>query len=374
MTSPLRVGLIGCGAIGQIMHIPYLVDYDEKFELVALSDTYTPVLEAVADRYHIANRYTDWREMLAKENLEAVIICHSGSHRDTVFAALDAGKHIFVEKPITWNVREAREVAARVAQSDRVVQVAYHKRYDPAFHYARDQVQQMRDIGIVRVTVLHPPNEMGLSPYRIRRGNGLIDEGHQPVMNFTEQASAQLGWFAGGSLAPLVDEVLGPRKDDPTLRLGYGIIVVSMIHQVYTMHGFLGAPTRVLSTDIWRKGLSIHSIVEYPNDVRCTFDWHFLGQIKDYREEYAFYGNYDRVTFQLPSPYLKNAPSPVIVQGGDEELAWEKRVIVSYDEAFRNELLAFHDNVRHNRQPATAVPEAVQHMELIQQMIDAARV
>ncbi|CAG0978067.1 partial Myo-inositol 2-dehydrogenase, partial [Anaerolineae bacterium] len=192
MTSPLRIGLIGCGAIGQIMHIPYLVDDDEKFELVALSDTYAPVLEVVADRYHIASRYTDWRQMLAKEDIEAVIICHSGSHRDTVFAALDADKHIFVEKPITWNLREAREVAARVARSDRVVQVAYHKRYDPAFHYAREQVQQMRDIGMVRVTVLHPPNEMGLSPFRIRRGNGLIDEGHQPVVSFAEQATAQL--------------------------------------------------------------------------------------------------------------------------------------------------------------------------------------
>lgn len=373
MATPLRVGLIGCGAIAQVMHIPYLIDDDEKFQLVALSDAYAPVLEAVGNRYHITARYTDWREMLAKEDIEAVIICHSGSHRDTIFAALDAGKHIFVEKPLTWNLREAREAATRVAQSDRIVQIAYHKRYDPGYHYAREQVQQMRDIGLARVTVLHPPNEMGLSPFRIRRGNGLVDDGHQEVMGFDEQAAAQLNWFAGGNLAPLVDEALGPRKDDLALRLGYGIIVVSMIHQVYTLTGFLGQPSRVISTDIWRKGLSIHSVVEYPNDVRCTFDWHFLGYIKDYREEYAFYGNHDRVIFQLPSPYLKNAPSPVIVQGGDGELAWEKRVVVAYDEAFRNELLAFYENVRHNRLPATTVPEAVQHMEFIQQLIDAAR-
>ncbi|MBI5928750.1 MAG: Gfo/Idh/MocA family oxidoreductase [Chloroflexi bacterium] len=374
MISPLRVGLIGCGAIAQIMHIPYLVDYDEKFELVALSDAYVPILEAVADHYHIAKRYTDWREMLEKEDIEAVVICHSGSHRDSVLASLAAGKHVFVEKPIAWNLREAKEVAVQAAQSHCVVQVAYHKRYDPAFQYAREQIQKMRDIGLVRVTVLHPPNEMGLSPHRIRRGNRLIDDGHQSVISLEEQINVQLGAFAGGSLGRLVDEALGSRKDNPALRLGYGIIASSMIHQIYTMHGFLGAPLRVLSTDIWRKGLSIHSVVEYPNDVRCTFDWHFLAHIKDYREEYAFYGNHDRVLLQMPSPYLKNAPSPVIVQGGDEELAWEKRVVVSYDEAFRNELLAFYENVRHNRQPATAVPEALQHMELIQQLIDAARV
>lgn len=56
------------------------------------------------------------------------------------------------------------------------------------------------------------------------------------------------------------------------------------------------------------------------------------------------------------------------------ELAWEKKVTVSYDEAFRNELLAFYDNVRNNRQPQTTVAEAVQHAEFIQKIIDAVQV
>lgn len=373
MTQKLRVGVIGCGAIAQIMHIPYLVEY-EQFEVVALSDAYKPVLDAVADRYKIADRYTDWREMLKRDDIEAVVIAHSGSHRDSVIAAMEAGKHIFVEKPLTWNLREAEEVAAKVAGYDRIMQVGYHKRYDPGFRYVKEQLQNMHDIGLVRVTVLHPPNEMGLSPFRLRRGNGIFEDGHSEVASWDEQVKGQLQAFAGGNLAPIVDEVLGQgRKNDNRLRLGYGILIVSMIHQIYTMHGFLGEPTRVIHTEIWREGMSIHSMVEYPNDVRCTFDWHFLSQVKDYREEYAFYGNYERVIWQLPSPYLKNAPSPVIVQGGEGELAWEKRVVVSYDEAFRNELVAFYENVQHNRQPETTVEEAVVHIRTIQQIIDAAR-
>jgi hypothetical protein len=76
---------------------------------------------------------------------------------------------------------------------------------------------------------------------------------------------------------------------------------------------------------------------------------------------------------QLPSPYLRNFPSPVIVQGGEGELAWEKKITVSYDEAFRNELLEFHDNVTKKKQPETTVAEALQHMEFTQQLIDAVR-
>lgn len=364
MSNPLRVGLIGCGAIAQIMHIPYLVEY-EQFELVALADVHQPTLDAVADRFGITQRYTDWRDLVARDDIEAVVICHSGSHRDSIIATLDADKHIFVEKPLAWNVREAEEVAARVAQSDRVVQVGYHKRYDPAFAYAKTELEKMRDVGFGRITVLHPANELGFSPYRIRRGDGVIDEGHIDPGAWDRQVQMQLNAFTGGELGPLVDEALGERKDDPRLQLGYGIITISLTHQIYMMYGFLGEPERVISTNIWRDGLSIHALVKYPDNLRVTLDWHFLSHLKDYREEYAFYGNHERVIVQFPGPYFRNFPSPVIVQGGEGELAWEKRVVVSLDEAFRNELLNFYSNVRQGNTPPTTVEEAVKHLSLI---------
>src|SRR5688572_10849822 len=137
--NPLRMGIIGCGAIAQVMHLPYMRDYDDLFQIVALADTHRPTLDAVADHYHVANRYTDWRELLARDDIEAVGLFHANSHHNTTIAALDAGKHVFVEKPLAWNLREVREVAEHARQSDRVVQVAYHKLYDPAFAYAKEQ-------------------------------------------------------------------------------------------------------------------------------------------------------------------------------------------------------------------------------------------
>ncbi len=372
MTSPLRVGLIGCGAIAQMMHIPYLVEYAEKFDLVAVSDNYAPVLDAVADRFHVQRRYTDWRELIAQPDIDAVVICHSGSHRDSVLAALDANKHIFAEKPLAWNVRETEEIAARAAHSDRVFQMAYHKRYDPGYFYAREAVQQMKDIGFARITVLHPANELGFSPHRIRRGNGIISEGHIDPGTWEHQVSSQLNGLAEGDLKAAVDEALGTRKEDKRLRLGYGMLTVSLIHQVYMLYGFLGEPTRVISTDIWREGLSIHAVIEYPNQLHCTLDWHFLSHLKDYSEEYAFYGNFDRVRLQFPSPYFRNFPSPVIIQGGEKELSWEKHITVSHEEAFLKELLAFHDCVVNGTLPATGVQDAVLHSRFIQQLIDAA--
>lgn len=372
MPEQLRVGVIGCGAIAQIMHIPYLVEH-ERFDLVSICDAYAPVLEAVGERYHVEQRYTDWKDLLANDNLDAVVICHAGSHRDSVIAALDADKHVFVEKPLAWNLREVEEVAERAARSDRIVQIGYHKLYDPAFAYAKHQIEKMTDIGVIHISVLHPANELGFSPYRLRRGNGVIEEGHQDPGTWEAQREGQLKAFAGGALSPLVDEALGQRKDNSDLRLAYGLITISLIHQVYTMFGLFGEPKRVISTDIWRDGFSIHSMIEFPNDVRCTLEWHFLSHLKDYREEYAVYGNHERVKFQLPAPYFKNFPSPVIIQGGEGELSWEKHVTVSHGEAFENELLAFYDNIREHKKPFSSIDDAVKHARFSKEIVDAIR-
>lgn len=371
--SQLRMGVIGCGAIGQVAHIPYLKRYDDRFTLVAVSDVHQPTLEAVADHYHVAGRYTDWRELVARQDVDAVVICHNGSHRDTTIGALQAGKHVFVEKPLAWTVREAREVAAVAAASDRVLQMGYHKLHDPAFRYAKEQLEQMPDIGFGRITVLHPANELGLSPHRIRRGNGVYQEGHVDTGTWDEQVSMQLVGGAGGGLTAAVDEALGARKDDPALRLAYAQLNSSIIHQIYTLYGFLGAPSRVVNASVWRDGLSIHALIGYEGELRVSLDWHFLQDLKDYREEYAFFGNDRRVMMQLPSPYFLNVPSPVIVQGHEGETAWEKRIVVNYEEAFANELLAFYDNVQAGRKPVLcSVDDAVAHAEFVQQVIDKA--
>jgi predicted dehydrogenase len=226
----------------------------------------------------------------------------------------------------------------------------------------------------VRITVLHPEDRLGWSLHRVLRGDGVILEGHRPPPDHLETVveGARLG-LAEGDLAPLVDEALGIRRDDPVLRTAYGMMTVSLIHQTYMLFGLLGAPSRVVSTDLWRGGLSMHILIEYPNDLRVALDWHYLGHLKDYKEEYAFFGSHERIYLTFPSPYFAHFPTPITIQGHEGELVWEKRVIVNYQEAFANELLAFYENVVTRRSPVTGIDEAQALARFIQAMIDAAR-
>ncbi len=98
---------------------------------------------------------------------------------------------MFVEKPLAWNVREVEQIAAALGKTDRILQVGYHKRYDPGFLHAREQVKTMRDMGFARITVLHPDDGLGWSTHRVRRGDGNIIEGHRPAGSFAESVASE---------------------------------------------------------------------------------------------------------------------------------------------------------------------------------------
>ena len=65
MSDRLKVGVVGAGVIAQVMHLNYLRELSDRFEVVALCDISDENANNNADRYDVAGRYTDWRTMLA---------------------------------------------------------------------------------------------------------------------------------------------------------------------------------------------------------------------------------------------------------------------------------------------------------------------
>lgn len=372
MSTPLRVGVIGCGAIAQIAHIPYTIE-TPGLQLIALSDVYAPILYVVGERFGVPSsmRFTDWHDLIQHDDVDAVIVCHSGSHYDTVTAALDAGKHVMCEKPLAWNLREVQDIAAKAKTSSAILQLGYHKLYDRGFDYAKAQLDQIEDLAYAEITVLHSSNLYNRAPYPLLSGDGSVTQSDYALPDFDTYVNNNLQAAAYGIVEAHVDEALGDRKGDDRLRLAYGFLIGSIIHQVYTLHGFLGAPERVLYADTWRQGMSVVAHLLYPNAVRVALNWQYLPNLNRYHEEYAFFGNSRRVKFTLPGPYYRNFPSPVIVEGGDGELSWKKEVTVSYTEAFQNELVEFEANVREGKTPRTTADHAVIHHTMIQDIIDA---
>src|SRR5688572_25642007 len=96
---PIRIGLIGAGQRGQqhldnYQHVP-------GAEIVAVADINESLPRRVADQFKIPHVYTDYRELLGRDDLEAVDIClHNNLHRPVTVAAMEAGLHVYCEKPM----------------------------------------------------------------------------------------------------------------------------------------------------------------------------------------------------------------------------------------------------------------------------------
>jgi predicted dehydrogenase len=114
MTDKTRIGCIGVGQIGK----HHLDNYSkiEGAELVAIADINEAELNRVGDLYGIPNRYTDFRKMLARDDIEAADVClHNNLHMPVTVAVLEAGKHVYCEKPMAGSYIDA-EVMYNKAQ------------------------------------------------------------------------------------------------------------------------------------------------------------------------------------------------------------------------------------------------------------------
>ncbi len=124
----LRVGVIGVGSISGVHIQPYLENKD--VELVALCDINEERLAKAGEQYGVANLYNSHEALLANEEIDAVSICTwNNSHASIAIAALEAGKHVLVEKPLSMTVEEALAVEKAVEESGKILQVGFVRRH-----------------------------------------------------------------------------------------------------------------------------------------------------------------------------------------------------------------------------------------------------
>jgi predicted dehydrogenase len=352
----LRVGVIGCGLVAQVMHLPYLRELDDRFEIAALCDLSREVLDAVGDYYGVARRYTRWQDLLDEE-LDAVMIFTAGSHHaPPAIAAAQAGRHVFVEKPMCYTLREADAMIGAARDAGVVLMVGNMKRFDPAYERARPLVGAIRDLRLAQITTLEAPLLPYVQHHRLARGGDV---------------SAQTLEALRAEQQELLGEALGAASSAEIRHVYADVLLDSLVHEVNAVRGLLGEPEEVTSAETWLGGEGVTAVLRYPGDVRCVLTWINLPELRHYSQELAFYGPADRVTVRFPSPFLRNEPTALLVEGMEDGAAWEQSYTVSYEEAFKRELIHFHDCVVAGRAPLTSGEVARQDLVVLQAIATA---
>ncbi len=354
MSGPLRVGVVGCGGIAQMMHLPTLAERPDLFTIVALADLNRATLEAVGRRYGVGVLHPDYRNLVSRAEVDAVLLLTSGSHEEAAVAALEAGKHLFVEKPLGFSLEETERIAAVARRSRGRVMVGYHKRFDPGYLEAREEVKALRDLRYAEVTVLHPDD----AAYREHHAVLPVQEQPRTSAGEEELRRAVVREATEGPLAGAVTATVGAGAPLEH-RVGAFLLFQSLVHDVNAVRGMLGEPEEVVSAEAWRGGFAQHSISRFPGDVRVSMSWVFLPGLKHYEERLRFVSPQRRVTLVFPSPYLRHLPTPLQVErmeGG--ELVVEERT-VSHEEAFRAELHHFRSSIVDGREPSPSLEDAL---------------
>ena len=144
MMAP-KIGVVGVGTFG-INHLRAFKQMEQAGEarLAAAADVNAQRLQEMCKEFGIKG-YADYREMLEKEGLDAVTVATPDHlHREIAVAALRAGKHVLVEKPLDVTVAGCEEMIA--AAGDRLLQVDFHKRYDP-YHVELERLVGLGKLG-----------------------------------------------------------------------------------------------------------------------------------------------------------------------------------------------------------------------------------
>jgi predicted dehydrogenase len=153
---PVRVGVIGCGLVAQVMHLPHLRELDDRFDVVAVCDLAPGALEFAGAMFPSARRHAAWEDLLG--DVDAVLVLTAGSHAPVAVAAAEAGVHVFVEKPMCFSVEEGQQMIAAARGSGVVLMVGYMKRFDPSYEELR-RTLDVSALSFARITTLESPIE-----------------------------------------------------------------------------------------------------------------------------------------------------------------------------------------------------------------------
>ena len=141
--AAIRFAVVGCGVIGD-MHARSIAALGTRARLVLTVDELADRAEKLALE-HATEHATSVAEALARDDVDAVAVCTpSGLHAETAVAALEAGKHVVVEKPLDVTVEAVRRVRAAERRSGRTVTVISQHRFDPASQLVHRAIREGR--------------------------------------------------------------------------------------------------------------------------------------------------------------------------------------------------------------------------------------
>jgi predicted dehydrogenase len=344
----MHFGIIGCGTVAQIMHIPYLAEITDA-ELYALVDPAKDRAQELAQRYNISHVYTEHEQLLSNhaDDLDAVaVLTPSHAHADVVVDTLEAGINTIVEKPIAVTHADATRMVEAERQSDVTAMVAYMKRYDPSYEQATTVIDDLNQLDLITAYDVDPDHQRIINEvYEIVEGS--------PPEEFIKESVAKRQ----------TDIKQAIETDDETLIEAYNFQLEHVCHDINALRGLFGEVKSIEYVDVFANGRYATAHLLYENDTRCILKTGDSDR-KQFKEFIRVDTPDATVTVDFSNPFIKNTPTELRINEGIEEFS-ETVHTPAYDESFKREIEYFIDCINGDAEIRTSLSEARDDLAII---------
>jgi myo-inositol 2-dehydrogenase / D-chiro-inositol 1-dehydrogenase len=156
-------GVVGVGAMGRF-HAENLALHIPRARLVAIADSVVEPAKKLGESLGVSAVYSDFGQLLDDKNVEAILLAVPPFlKKDMISKAAQAGKHVFVEKPMTISSKAADEIIYETERAGVKIQVGYQRRFDNSFRRAEQAISEGK-IGKILLMSSHTRDPPGLSP------------------------------------------------------------------------------------------------------------------------------------------------------------------------------------------------------------------
>jgi predicted dehydrogenase len=348
---PVGVGVIGCGEIAQLMHLPYIHELPQ-FEIAAVYDLSSKLVEQVGTLYGVSARYTDHRELLVNPAVEAVVIC-TFDHGEIVADTIAAGKHFIVEKPVAFTPGEAAHFVEEAAKSKLVAMVGYMRLFDPGY-----------EIGIERIKAIGQPTAV-----RVHDFAGRFDRTRNLYTQFKRSdVPAAVLQEGRKRIYRRIEAALGP--EHAGYRCLYFTILMLGSHDLAALRGVLGSPTGVANSRSCGPD-HILALLDYADGPPAVFEIAFGAQYEWWDQVIEVKTLTEEVRIEFQNPYLRQHPALVRIRQADGDQASTRLLPGSADSAFRREWRHFAAAIRSGLPPRSSLEEGISDLLLAMEMVKA---
>lgn len=203
-SGTVGLGIIGCGGFIKNVHIPNLRRLSRIYRVRGISSRTGASAAMIAKREGYETAASDHRILLEDQSIDAVLIAtRHATHAPLVLEALEAGKHVFVEKPMCITVEEGEQVVAKAAEKGLIVRVGFNRRFSP---YLGLMKQEIGDTGtrmfFGRINIGSISNDWSNTP---EEGGRLLGEG----VHFFDLCN----WFMGEAIESVSSAIAGARRN-----------------------------------------------------------------------------------------------------------------------------------------------------------------